>query len=68
MRTWFIDDYAVLYLLHVNGFRHEQLRPSWYNTDLPIEDRGRYELPGGFVIEAIYSVELRATRKEQSKR
>lgn len=74
MKTWCINEYAVLYLLHINGYRYEQLRSpgpigdSWYVCDLPIDLNGSIELPGGFVIEAIHGVELRATRKEQSKR
>lgn len=74
MKTWRINEYAVLYLLYVNGFHYEQLRSpgpigdTLYITDLPIEDNGSHELPGGFVIRAIDGVELRAARKEQSKR
>lgn len=72
MILWNIEDYAVLYLLHINGFAcvKQPGRPgiSWYLTDLPIEDNGRYELPGGFAIKAIGAIELRATKKEQGER
>lgn len=70
MRTWLINDYAVLYLLHINGYHYEPWRSPgpvgdcWYSTDLPIDLNGSIELPGGFVIKAINGVELRATRKE----
>jgi len=74
MRTWRINDYAVLYLLWLNGYHCERIQfagpagDTWHTTDFPIDLNGRVELPGGFVIEAIHGVELRATRKEQSKR
>lgn len=73
MKAWCINDYAVLYLLHINGFAHEKygspgpIGDSWYVTDLPIDGNKRYELPGGFVIQAIHGIELRATKKEQGK-
>jgi len=74
MKTWRIHEYAVLYLLWLNGFHYEQLRSpgpigdTLYVTDLPIEDNGSIELPGGFVIRAIHGVELRAARIVKEKR
>lgn len=73
MRIWFIDDYVVLYLLYVSGYRCERVRSDgpigefWYISDLPIDLNGSIEFPAGFVIKAIYGVELRATKKSEEK-
>jgi hypothetical protein len=72
MRVWRIEDYAVLYLLYINNFAYEKLPDhngqSWYRViGCPVPYNGSIELPGGFVIES-HGVELRAARKEQSKR
>ena len=70
MKFWYVPDYAVLYLLYISGIHYEKRWPDWYHIDWPVAFNDRYELPGGFAIETVVrgGVELRATRKEQSKR
>lgn len=76
LRSWIIYDYAVLYLLHINGFEHKRHGFAYsphmdivvdrYLSDIPIEDNERYELPDGFIIEAHGGIELRATKRQAS--
>lgn len=76
LRSWIINDYAVLYLLYVNGFICKKHGFAWnprmeivadrYLSDIPIEGNERYELPDGFIIEAHRGIELRASKREAS--
>lgn len=66
MQTWFIDDYAIPFLLRTNGFICiKQDLPScyygnnWFITDCPIPMDGDYTLADGTVIEGCSGVELR---------
>lgn len=65
MQTWFIDDYAIPYLLRVHGFTciKQNLTSSygnnWYTTDCPVPMDGDYTLKDGTVIEGCSGVELR---------
>ena len=76
LRSWLINDYAVLYLLYINGFvcrKHGfALNPKsmlvfdWYLSDIPIDGNEHYELPDGFIIEAHAGIELKATKRDTS--
>lgn len=66
MQTWFVDDYAIPYLLRTNGFMcvkydvpNSQCGNSWFTTDCPIPMDGDYTLADGTVIEGCSGVELR---------
>lgn len=77
LRSWLINDYAVLYLLHKHGFEYRRhgfifnprtmaIVADRYLTDIPIDENGRYELPDGFVIEVYNGIELIATNRYTS--
>ena len=72
MQTWFIDDYAIPYLLRANGFKciRQDITSShgnnWYITDCPVPMDGEYTLPDDIVIEGCGGVELRIKSKEEA--
>lgn len=73
MQTWFIDDYAIPFLLRLHGFMctRQDLTGSfgqnWYVTDCPIPMDGDYTLPDGTVIQGCSGVELRIKGRFESE-
>lgn len=72
MQTWFIDNYAIPYLLRKHGFECTRqdltgsLGQNWYTTDCPVPMDGDYVLPDGVIIEGCGGVELRIKSKEEA--
>lgn len=65
MQTWFVDDYAIPYLLRLHGFSCQRQNltssygNSWYTTDCPVPMDGDFTLSDGTIIQGCGGVELR---------
>lgn len=71
MQTWFIDDYAIPYLLRLHGFYcvRQNITSSfgnnWFVTDCPVPMDGEYTLPDGVIIEGCGGVELSIKNRQE---